>query len=409
MKILVVSQYYWPENFRINDLVSGLSDRGHKVTVLTGIPNYPAGRFFPGYGVFRRPEGEDKTNVPVVRVPLIARGVDNKWRLFLNYLSFALSASLLGPLCCRDGYDVIFVFEPSPITVGIPALVMKFFRRCPVVFWVQDLWPESLSATGVVSSKKMLGAVACLVRGIFKGCDLILATSRSYIPSIVSHNVPEAKVRYFPQSVEALYRPLSSDQIVSEKKMLPGGFIVMFAGNIGTAQSFETIIEAAEMLRDERQVNIVVIGDGRRFLWLKEEIERRALEHRVFLLGRQPLEKMPAFFACADALLVSLRKDPLFALTVPGKVQSYMACGKPIIAALEGEGAQLVNEAKAGLTCAPGDAEALASTIRTMAGLGAKERGEMGAAGYQYFKQHFDRDMLIDRLEGWMADLRGAE
>lgn len=406
MKILVVSQYYWPENFRINDLTTGLLERGHEVTVLTGIPNYPDGKFPAGYGWFGR-RYDNYKGAKIVRVPLVARGSGGKIRMILNFLSFAFFASMLGPVLCREHYDIIFVFEPSPITVGLPARVMKFCRRCPIVFWVQDLWPESLVATGTFQSEFILKKVENLVRFIYNGCDLILTSSRSYISSIQSYNVPADRVRYFPQSVEDIYRPIDSKCSSKEKALLPDGFLVMFAGNIGVAQSFETILSAAEYLKDD-EIKFVIIGDGRRFQWLKDEVEHKGLQQKIYLLGRHPLETMPAFFSCADALLVTLKRDPVFALTVPGKVQSYFACGKPIIAALEGEGARMVLESGAGLVSEPEDGYGLASSIRELMARTPDQRKIIGRAGLTYYKEHFSREMLLGRLDKWMTELRST-
>src|SRR5690349_8507872 len=185
MKILIVSQYFWPESFRINDLALGLKERGHNVTVLTGMPNYPSGRLFSGYAMFS-PTKEIFEGIPILRVPLIPRGSKGRWRLALNYISFALCASLLAPLRCKGPFDIIFVFEPSPVTVGIPALVLKKLMQAPIVFWVQDLWPESLSATGAVKSQRVLQWVANLVGYIYRRCDCILVQSEGFIPYVTA-------------------------------------------------------------------------------------------------------------------------------------------------------------------------------------------------------------------------------
>ena len=183
MKILIVTQYFWPESFRINDLALGLKERGHMVTVLTGMPNYPSGRLFQGYGLFSQSKDEFQ-GILIHRVPLIPRGKGERWRLALNYLSFTCFASLLAPLRCRGVFDLIFVYEPSPITVGLPALVLKPLKRAPIIFWVHDLWPESLSATEAVRSEPVLRSVAKLVRFIYRRCDRILVQSEGFIPSV---------------------------------------------------------------------------------------------------------------------------------------------------------------------------------------------------------------------------------
>ncbi|MBW3569604.1 MAG: glycosyltransferase family 4 protein [Gemmatimonadetes bacterium] len=403
MRILIVTQYFWPENFRINDLAAGLVERGHEVTVLTGVPNYPGGRFFDGYGLFRRGR-EEFNGVRVHRVPLGPRGGAGGVRLGANYLSFALSASVLAPLAARGRFDVVFVYEPSPITVGIPALVLKRIKRAPVLFWVQDLWPESLSATGAVRSPRILRAVERLVRRIYRGSDLILVQSEAFAPSVARLAGGDERIRYFPNTAEAFYRPVPREAAAGLPP-LPDGFRVMLAGNIGAAQDFGTVLAAAERLRDRPDVHWLVVGDGRMRQWVQEQVAARGLGGTVHLLGPHPPERMPGFFAHADVLLASLRRDPIFASTIPSKVQSYMACARPIIAALDGEGARVVEESGAGLACPASDPDALADRVRTLAALPAAERARMGERGRAYFLEHFEREMLLDRLNGWMEEL----
>jgi glycosyltransferase involved in cell wall biosynthesis len=399
---LIVSQYFWPENFRINDLATGLCERGHKVTVYTGKPNYPEGRFFAGYGFFRRSRDEFN-GIPVIRVPLIPRGDGGAVRLALNYLSFALFASVLAPFRCRGEFDAILVYEPSPVTVGLPALVLKKLKRAPMLFWVQDLWPETLSATGVVNSRWILRAVGQLVRFIYRHCDLILVQSRAFMAPVEALGVAAQKTHYFPNSAEELYRPLAIEpNRPSGQESLPGGFRVVFAGNIGAAQDFETILSAADKLRAEHGIHWDIIGDGRMQGWVESEIRRRNLGDIVHLLGRHPLESMPRFFALADAMLVTLKRDPVFSLTIPSKIQSYLACGRPIVAALDGEGARVVTESGAGIAAGAGDAGALAEGVLRLYRMPKPEREAMGRRGREYFEQNFERSLLLSRLEQWI-------
>lgn len=403
MRILIVTQYFWPENFRINDLAQGLVKIGHDVTVLTGQPNYPTGRFFDGYGFWRR-SSETYQGIPVIRVPLVSRGNGGSTRLFVNFLSFAFFASLLGPIRCRGPFDTILVYEPSPVTVGLPGLVMKVAKRAPMLFWVQDLWPESLSATGAVTSQWILNRVTSLVWFIYRGCDRILVQSRAFIERVRSLGVCPERILYYPNSAEELYRPIprTGDGVFHS---LPPGFRVMFAGNIGAAQSFDTILSAADSLRQYRDIHWVILGDGRQLNWVKEEVARRGLSQTVHLLGHHPVESMPYWFAHADAMLVTLRKDPIFALTIPSKLQSYMACGRPILAALEGEGARIMEEAQAGIVVPADDSTALAEATLRLFRMRAEEREVMGENGRRYFLQEFSRDALIERLDAVMRDV----
>ena len=403
MKILIISQYFWPENFRINDLSVGLVERGHQVTVLTGRPNYPSGRLFSGYGLFNK-RREAYKGICILRVPLVPRGNGSGVRLALNYLSFAFFATILLPLFCREKFDVIFVFEPSPITVGIPAIALKKIKSIPILFWVQDLWPESLSATGAVSSKRILSCVRKLVSFIYRHCDRILIQSPAFAPLIESHGVSPERINFFPNSVEKSYKSTADQSDSRIDNLLPSGFRIMFAGNVGAAQDFETILSAAEKLKEHSDIKWVILGDGRRFDWVKSEVESCGLSDTVYLLGRYPLEEMTAFFAKADTMLVTLKRDPIFALTIPSKIQSYLACGKPIVAALDGEGARLIVDSGAGLATPAQDADALAESVFVVYQMQEEERAVMGRRGKEYCDKNFEREMLIDRLEGWMLE-----
>jgi len=404
MKILIITQYFWPEGFRINDLVLGLKEVGHEVEVLTGMPNYPTGKFFSGYS-FSKPKKESYEGVPVWRVPLVPRGNGQGWRLVLNFFSFAAAACVLGPIRCRNKFDIIFVYEPSPITVGLPALVMKKVKSAPVMFWSQDLWPESLSATGAVRSQWILDRVASMVRFIYRGCDRILVQSKAFIKPTEALGVTPQRIYYFPNSAEKLYQPLDLEKNATERAKMPAGFKVMFAGNIGAAQDFETILSAAEHLQGQTDIHWIILGDGRKRSWVETEIQQRNLAGSVHLLGRHPVESMPRYFSLADAMLVTLKKDPIFALTIPAKVQSYLACGKPIIAALDGEGSRIIQEAGAGFTSPAEDSQRLAENVKAMYSLTKAERTKIGLQGRKYFEEHFERLLLLKRLEGWMKEL----
>lgn len=402
MNILVVSQYFWPENFRINDLCLGLAERGNKVTVLTGMPNYPEGRLYRGYGL-QGPWREMHRGISVVRVPMVTRGEGSRARLALNYVTFALLASVLGPLRLREAFDAVLVYEPSPITVGIPAAVMRRLRGAPMLFWVQDLWPESLRATGAVKSAWVLRAVGRLVRWIYTRSDLVLVQSRAFRAPVESAGVTADRIRYFPNSAERI-EVSDTAHAPPVLREIPEGFRILFAGNIGVAQDFATILRAAEIARTQADLRWLIVGDGRQRDWVAGEISRRKLGDSVLLLGRYPVETMPAFYAAADALLVTLRRDPIFALTIPSKLQSYLAAGKPVLAALEGEGAAILQEAGAGVATPPERPELLAREAIRLSRLPAEDRAAMGERGRDYYERHFARERLLDQLEGWLRE-----
>lgn len=404
MRILVVSQYFWPENFRVNDLVAEFTGRGHSVTVLTGRPNYPDGEVFPAYRA--DPAAfEVFAGAQVVRVPMLARGRGGP-RLAANYASFALSACVAGAWRLRGrAFDVIFVFEPSPVTVGLPAVALRRLKRAPLAFWVLDQWPETLVAVGAVRSRAMLAVIGRLVSFIYRRCDLLLAQSRSFIPQIRRYAGPQPRVEYFPSWSDST-TGLEGVQAAAEVPQDPAAFTVLFAGNIGDAQDFPAILDAAERLAGRADIRWVVVGDGRRADWVRQEVRRRGLTERVLLLGRFPLERMPSFFRSADALFVSLKPEPIFAMTIPGKVQSYLAAGRPVLGMLDGEGADLIERGGAGLVCRAGDSAGLAANVERMADMAAEEREAMAARALQLSVTEFDRGRLIDRLEQWLRGLK---
>jgi glycosyltransferase involved in cell wall biosynthesis len=394
LRALVVSQYYWPESFRINDVVKSLSEKGVEVEVLTGKPNYPRGKVFDGYKAWGCKQ-EIHQGVCIHRVPLFPRGRGG-WRLALNYLSFVISGMLCAPwLLSGKKFDVIFVYAPSPILQAIPAIFFGWLKGCPVVLWVQDLWPESLSATGHVKNKLVLQLVERVVRFIYRHVDLLLVQSQGFVDP-VSALASGTSVKYYPNSVdESFSAPATAP--VPEIPGLGDGFSIMFAGNIGSAQGIEVIVEAATILRMHNDIQFIVLGDGSRRDWMLQEVRNRNLNN-LHLPGRRPIEMMPGLMQKASVLLVSLTDQDIFRRTIPSKIQAYLAAGRPILACLNGEGASLVVASGAGMAVPAEDGKSLAKAILQMYGLSQQERDAMGANGRLYYKQYFSHDMLVDRL-----------
>ena len=405
MRLLIVSQYFWPETFRVNDLVSELVRRGHDVTVLTGTPNYPEGRTFPD---FVREPGRfaSYAGATIVRVPLVPRGKTGL-HLVLNYLSFVVSGLTLGLWRLRGrSFDAILAIQLSPVTAALPALALRRLKRAPVLMWVLDLWPETLAAAGVVRSPRVLEWTGKLVGFIYRRCDRVLVQSRAFVPSIARYAGDSSHVRYFPGWAEPIFEgPLVDVEPAPEVLPYTDTFNVLFAGNIGDAQDFPAILDAASALRDEFNLRWLIVGDGRAADFVRSEISRRGLERNVIMLGRHPIERMPAFFRCASALLVSLKKDPLFAMTIPGKVQSYLATGVPLVGMLDGEGAAVIEQAGAGVVCAAGDGHELARRVQQLMGLSPSERATMGKRGKRYCELEFGRTGLMNALEVWSQEL----
>lgn len=403
MQLLVVSQYFWPENFRINELVATLIERGHEVTVLTGVPNYPSGRVDEAFR--RDPKAfADYRGARIVRVPMRPRG-QGALSLMRNYWSFVFWASLLGPWRLRgQRFDAIFVYEISPVTVALPAIALRRGKRAPLLMWVLDLWPDTLAAVGVVRSPQVLRMVGWLVRFIYRRCDRILVQSRAFAENVRAWSGEAERIRYFPAWAEAVFdRP--AERAADELQSLPQGFRILFAGNIGEAQDFPAILDAAVRLRHRSDIQWVIVGDGRSADLVRQEIDRRGLAATVHMLGRFPLERMPEFFRGADALLVSLRPEPIFGMTIPGKVQSYLAVGIPLVAMLDGEGARVIAESGGGLVGAAGDSAALAANVERLADMDTADRREMGERAQRYGRAEFDRETQICKLEQWMLEL----
>ncbi len=401
-RVLILSQHFWPETFRINEVAQSLRDVGCEVAVLTGQPNYPDGRVFPGYRAFawgRQTWGPG----PIYRVPLRPRGNGSSRRLVLNYLSFLASASMFGPWLLRGRrFDVIFVYGTSPILQAIAGLVLRATTGGRLVVWVQDLWPQSLEITGHVRSPSLLSAVARVVAWLYHRCDLLLVQSPGFVQPVLAMS-GGTPVEVHPNPGELSFaQPAAGEPAVR----LDDGFNVVFAGNLGTVQALDTIVEAASRLLHLPDVRFVIVGSGSRGSWMSEEVRRLRLTN-VQLAGRFPPDAMPGILAQASALLVTLTRSPALAQTVPSKVQAYLAAGRPIIASLDGEGARVVNEAGAGLTCPAEDADALVAAVCRLRDMDPAARDLMGMAGRHYYEQQFEPGLLASRLAERFSKLCG--
>lgn len=396
MKLLIVSQYFFPEEFKINDLTEELVRKGHEVTVLTGKPNYPKGHFFEGYR-FWGIDREEYKGAAVVRVPVIRRGRGGALRLMLNYLSFVF----FGRWFVRThhcNFDSVFVWETSPITQAYPGILASRKSGARLSMWVQDLWPESVSATTSIKSKLLMSWLDRMVTGIYSKCDTIFVQSKAFKDSICSKGDFADKIVYAPNWAEDLF----SYPVIQESKyagLMPDGFRVMFAGNIGEAQDFDSIIKAAAYTSDYPDIQWVIVGDGRARNRAEESVRAEGLTDNVHFLGRFPAAEMPDFFCHADVMLVSLRDEYIFSLTIPSKVQAYMASGKPILTMLDGEGNRIVEEAGCGITSNAGNAKLLSDNVIRMYKMSENERQLMGERGKDYYHCHFEKEAIISTIE----------
>lgn len=398
MRILIVSQYFWPETFRINDLVKELVERGHNVSVLTGKPNYPQGKIYKGYGFFSH-NRDEYFGAKIYRVPLIPRGKGTGMQLVFNYLSYVVSASTFVAFN-RKKFDVSLTFAISPITQMYPALLHKKLYGSRAYLWVQDLWPESVAAAGKMDSSSILKGLTKMVRSIYKKSDGVLVQSEAFIPSVLQKGVLPDKVHYIPNWAEDIFTKTVEKNSNKYWEIIPKGFVVMFAGNMGEAQDFDSIVNAAERTRHIHDIKWVIVGDGRKREWVETEIKKRNLSDTFFLLGRYPLEEMPYFFSLADIMLLTLKDEHIFSLTIPSKVQSYLAFGKPIASMINGIGNKVINDANCGYTANAGNAEKLAENIIEAYNAPKETLVELGLNGKAYYSKEFEKNAIIDKLIG---------
>lgn len=379
-----------------------LIHRGHEVTVLTGKPNYPEGVIFKEF-LDSPEEFSTYQGAKIIRVPLFPRGKGG-WRLILNYISFAFNATFIGLWKLRKkSFDAIFSIGLSPITVALPAIALRQQKKIPFTFWILDLWPETLEAIGVVRSRTLLKWIGKLVTFIYNRADLLLAQSQSFIPQIRQYADTNSRIEYYPswsETLPDLEEASAAPEVIADKNK----FNIVFAGNIGEAQDFPAILAAAEHLKHHDSIRWLIVGDGRQAEWVASEIIKRGLEQKVVMLGRHPLERMPSFFKHADALLVSLKDTPIFSMTIPGKVQTYLTTGIPIIAMLNGEGADIIETAQVGLTCPAGNSKQLAEIVLKLFHMPLAERQRMGNNGKTLNETTFNRERLISQLEEWLTN-----
>lgn len=371
-----------------------LTRLGYDVTVLTAIPDYPGGKFFDGYGFFRKRK-ETVRGVKVIRAFIIPRGQGGTIRLLLNYLSYFLSSLMVSIRLGLFGkFDRVLIHETSPVMIGVPAVIVKKLQKIPLCFWVLDLWPESLQAAGGVNNPWVLGMFRRMTTWIYRHSDKILMSSKGFESSILEKGDFANKLVYFPNWADKALEGHGSYQLPA----LPNGFIAMFAGNMGEAQDFDHIMSAAKLLKDERHIHFVFVGDGRKRPWVEAYRDKYGLQETVHWVGRHPVEAMPSFFEKADVMLMTLKDVSIFNLTAPAKLQAYMSASKPILAMMNGEGPRIVAEAECGRSVPAADAEALAKTLREMSKMNKTELAEMGLRGKAYQQAHFDLDKSISHL-----------
>lgn len=390
MKLFFFTQYFWPENFRINELVKYFSK--YKPFVLTSNPSYPSKSLFINKKYYRKKL--QLGNFEIIRVPVFLRNVSNL-SIFLNYISFFLSSLLIGIFkIYKKKFDIIFIFCPSPILNAIPAIIFKKLFKKKVILWVLDLWPDTVIDLKIVKSSYLIWFLRKLVSYIYNNSDLILAQSKSIKSEI--KKLTKTKCIYFPSWPEEFKKNKKNKakEVISTNKLK-----ILFAGNIGEAQSFETLIKCAKSMRYLNIVRWIIVGDGRWKKKLMHYIKIYNLENQFQLINNVPLKKINNFYNCADALYLSLKNNKTFRKTIPGKLQTYMSTGKPIIASISGEAKKIIIDSQCGYVSDAEDHKTLKKNIIKFSKLKKYKKLILGKNGKKYSDKNFSKKQILKGLE----------
>jgi len=402
MKICIFTSHFFPEDFKVNDIAFELVKLGYDITVLTAIPDYPKGKFYEGYSLCKR-RREVVNGVKVIRLPIIPRGKGSGFQLVLNYISYYISLSFFTFFhAFKNKYDCIFVHLTSPFFPGVCAKYLSKRQHIPLLFWVLDLWPESLISAGGITNPFIINAQIRMVKKVYAQCSKILISSKGFEKSICEKGPFKDKIVYFPNWAETLNKHCSIkfdiDAVHPFNAVGVNNFILLFAGNIGEAQNLDSVLNAARLLKNKKRIKFVFVGDGRKKIALERYAIEQGLSETVYFIGRYPLEIMPIFMARADVLMVSLKDELCFNLTVPAKIQFYMAQAKPILAMLNGDGADIIHDAQCGLAVSAGDSIAFASAVEELAEMQASELSVLSENAKNYYAKHFEKEHRIQQL-----------
>ncbi len=392
MRILITTHYFYPENFPvINDLAITLRDQGHQVHIGTGKPNYSGGKLYKNYKLFGFKKEKYVKDINIYRTPILPRK-DRKINLLLNYISYIITGSITFPYYLRKHkFDFILHYGAGPMSSIIPSIIMKFQKKTHLVIWVQDLWPETLSSYGFSDKNLLYGLLKFLVKRIYLYSDTILVQSKAFIKP-VSKYADREKIFYYPNSFIDFINDSMSNKVKLPDKLIKNlneYKCFIFAGNLGEAQSLDTIVGAAKILKDHSLCRILFIGSGSKLKWLKREKEKYNIKN-IIITGPFSSSQMNEVYSKAYGLIVTLKNEDVFNYTVPSKIQSYLAAGKPIIAALSGEGGKIVTESQSGLVCDSEDVSGLANNIVKLLNTGSVQRKKYGKNGRKFFIENFE-------------------
>jgi len=398
MRILLLTQWFDPEpTFKGLAFARELARRGHQVQVLTGFPNYPGGKLYKGYRI-RLLQHERVDGIDIVRVPLYPSHSRSRVGRIANYVSFAVAGALIGAATVTRP-DVIYAYHP-PATIALPALTLRLLHRARLVFDVQDLWPDSIAATGMLSSRVVLRAVSAWCRFVYANTDHIAVLSPGFKRGLIERGVPAEKISviYNWCDESRLSAPHMTPQTRQPEAWI-GKFLVIFAGTMGAAQSLDSVLDAAGLLQSSRPaVHFVFVGGGID----ADRLARKATELQltnVSFLPRFDVADIGAVLSRADALLVHLKNEPLFNVTIPSKTQAYMAAGRPILMAVPGDAANVIREANCGIACEPENPRSLADAIERLEAMSADERRVLGENGRRFYESAFSFNTGINRFE----------
>ena len=396
MRILIVCQHFWPESFRINDICTDFLADGHQVDVLCGIPNYPRGKFFKGYNYFK-PRHEKYGQARVFRVGEIPQSKRlGKLSIILNYYFFPLAALFHLPFLLGNHYDAVFMYSLTPVFMSLPGILLAKIKKIPSILYILDYWPDSLFSVIHIKSKILRGHFAGVSKWHYKNASMLLTPSQGMKDKIVRElHIPEERISFVPQSCESFYEKKEYSRELHER--FDGCFNIVFAGNIGPAQALTILADAAAIMKaaeDTPSCRFILVGDGMSKVSLIEYIGQLGVSDYFVFEGYKPPDMIPQYHELADVLFASLAEDPLYSIMIPAKVQSYMAAGKPVLAAISGEGAQVIRLSGCGKTCCPGDPQGLARLLREYVEMPRVMLDGMGVAGFAYYYSYY-RSVII--------------
>lgn len=397
--ILVISQYFYPEQFRINDICEEWVKRGYKVTVITGIPNYPQGKFYDGYGLLKKRK-ETHQGVDIIRIPLIPRG-NNSIMLAMNYLSFVISG-YFWKIFTKIKADFVFIYEVSPMTQALPGVWYAKKKKIPCFLYVTDLWPDNVEIVAGIKNKKILNLIGKMVDYVYKRCDRIFTSSESFVKAISDRGIEKEKIEFWPQYAEDFYKKILPKEKIKNEIPEDEIFNIIFAGNIGYAQGLNILPEVAVILKKSKiKVRFNIIGEGRYKEEFKNNVMKNDTNEYFNFIDKKPAHLIPHYMASSDAALISLAESKVFSITIPAKTQSCLACGIPILVSADGEIQEVIKKAKAGYVSAANEPEGLAKNIKTLLEDSREKRIEMGKNAVEYYNDNFKKEKLLEQIDRW--------